>query len=99
MRRQTELKELSEVFNLYLGSETKLTADSGHLQRALRKVGCSENDILASEKEVTFFGFVKIVDRVRTAVRERMRQHAGFNDLEVTEYKIRFRAYDNDGSG
>lgn len=99
MNRQAELKELGEAYNLYLGSATKLTAESGHLQRCLRKVGCSENDILPGENEVNFFGFVRIVDRGRTAVRDRMRAHAGFNDHEVHEYRSRFASYDNDGSG
>merc|ERR1711959_537861 len=99
MRRESELKELSEAFKTYVGSATLLTTESGQLQRCLRKVGCQESDLLPGEKEVVFFDFVKIVDRARSAVRDRMRRHAGFNDQEVAEYRMRFASYDNDGSG
>jgi len=65
----------------------------------LRKLGCSETDALPSEKEVNWFGFLKIVDRSRNVVRDRMRKHAGFNDQEVQDYRERFAAYDSDSSG
>jgi calmodulin len=100
MRREAELKELREAFYTYLGSGIKvLTTESGQLQRCLRKVGCSETDVLVGERESDFFGFVKIVDRARSLVRDRMRRHAGFNDAEVAEYRMRFALYDDDGSG
>eukprot|EP00746_Dinoflagellata_sp_MGD_P163715 gnl/MRDRNA2_/MRDRNA2_91905_c0_seq1.p1 gnl/MRDRNA2_/MRDRNA2_91905_c0~~gnl/MRDRNA2_/MRDRNA2_91905_c0_seq1.p1 ORF type:complete len:950 (-),score=194.30 gnl/MRDRNA2_/MRDRNA2_91905_c0_seq1:335-3184(-) len=100
MRRENELKEMSDAFKFFLHpNETLMTYESGQLQRALRKVGCSEADVMLDEKEVSFFGFVKIVDRARNLVRDRMRKHAGFNDMEVQEYRARFASYDNDGSG
>lgn len=100
MRREQELKELSDAYKFFIADNASvLTFESGSLQRALRKVGCSENDVMPDEKEVSFFGFVKIVDRARNLVRDRMRKHAGFNDMEVQEYRARFASYDNDGSG
>lgn len=99
IRRESEIKEIRKAYHAYAGPATMLTLESGQLQRALVTVGCKENDFLPSEKEVNWFGFLKIVDRSRNLVRDRMRKHAGFNDSEVREYRQRFSTYDSDGSG
>jgi len=104
MQRESELAEMKEVFAHYAKGKDKLS--SADVPRALRRAGCATADgsipVVPSqelERGMPYEQFWQLVSGNFRAIRERMRQSAGFTSQEVAYYRQMFNDLDEDGGG